>query len=469
MADYRKRGKNWYYRFVDADGRRLERKGCPDRRVTERMAHEAEARAAMQRAGLIDPKAERLADAGRRSIRDHLADFLATLTAKGDDPKHIRTTATYIRRVLELAGAERIRDLTPGAITQALSRLTDAKGRRLSARTINYHATSIKAFARWLWREGRSADHPLVALGKLNEEKDRRLVRRVLDEAELRRLLDAARTAPPWRGMPGPDRAWFYAIAAATGLRRSELASLTPASFRLDAEPPTIVCEAGFTKNGERAEQPIPPALADALSPWLASRAPDRVVFDPLPEKTGQMLKADLARTGIGAVDASGHVVDMHSLRHGYVTVLARAGVPTKTLQTLARHSDPRLTLNVYAHLSVFDTAAALDALPDLTSPGTSPEPLAMTGTDAAAPINDRLAPYLPHTGDGIGQDAAAAGGIEGSCPDSAMGHKPLNLEEIDAARREQAASDESAPRRTRTYNPLIKSQLLCLSVAGGN
>jgi integrase len=93
------------------------------------------------------------------------------------------------------------------------------------------------------------------------------------------------------------------------------------------------------------------------------------------------MLKLDLQRAGIDPVDASGRVVDLHSLRHGYITALAKAGVPIKTLQTLARHSDPKLTLNVYSHLTVFDTAAALNALPDLTFPEPESEPLSMTGT----------------------------------------------------------------------------------------
>ncbi len=31
---------------------------------------------------------------------------------------------------------------------------------------INAHATTIKAFSRWLWRDGRSADHPLACVSK---------------------------------------------------------------------------------------------------------------------------------------------------------------------------------------------------------------------------------------------------------------------------------------------------------------
>ncbi len=51
MASMRKRRNVWYYRYTDADGVKREKKGCPDRRVTEQMAAFAEAEAAKIRAG----------------------------------------------------------------------------------------------------------------------------------------------------------------------------------------------------------------------------------------------------------------------------------------------------------------------------------------------------------------------------------------------------------------------------------
>jgi hypothetical protein len=38
MASFRKRGKVWFYRFIDASGVQVERKGATDRRVTEGLA-----------------------------------------------------------------------------------------------------------------------------------------------------------------------------------------------------------------------------------------------------------------------------------------------------------------------------------------------------------------------------------------------------------------------------------------------
>jgi hypothetical protein len=153
----------------------------------------------------------------------------------------------------------------------------------------------------------------------------------------------------------------------------------------------------------------------------------------------------------------------MHSLRHGFITMLAKAGVPFKVLQTLARHSDPKLTLNVYSHLTVFDTVGALDALPDLTQTDPTPETVRMTGTDPiATPISNLVAHYLPTEGDGTGQDMSDAGGMTLTNPDDGGCRNSLESSEIDGSCRGLTEPVGSAPRRTRTYNPLIKSQLLC-------
>ena len=421
------------------------------------MASVAETGAARVRSGLSDPKAERLAACERKPILSHLDDFSAALSAKDGDPKHVRQTRLYAARIIELAAIKAVSGLTPSGVMGALR----AKG--LSARTLNAHLTAVKQFARWLQRDGRCLDNPLAGLGRMSETTDRRVIRRPLEAAELRRLIDATREAPPWQGMSGPDRSMLYLIGSATGLRRSELASLTPASLRLQAVPPVVVCEAAYTKNGRIAEQPIPAALAAFLAPWLAGKAADRPVFDPMPEKSGRMLKDDLTRAGIDPIDASGRVADMHSLRHGYITALAKAGVPIKTLQTLARHSDPKLTLNVYTHLTIHDTAAAVGALPDLIGQTHGPEAMAATGTDpVVTPINDPLALHLPYAGDGSGRIGSDAGGINEATPVAGGCCNSPDLPALDPSCRDESAAGGSAPRRTRTFNPLIKSQLLC-------
>jgi hypothetical protein len=68
----------------------------------------------------------------------------------------------------------------------------------------------------------------------------------------------------------------------------------------------------------------------------------------------------------------------------------------------------------------------------------------------------------LPYTGDGTGRELSDAGGCNETTPDVGGCRNTLKMSELDASGRELADAGGSAPRRTRTYNPLIKSQLLC-------
>ncbi len=84
----------------------------------------------------------------------------------------------------------------------------------------------------------------------MNAEGDVRVRRRPLEEAELRALLAAASaSAAVFRGLTGRDRAALYSVAMTTGFRVAELASLTPSSFDLAAEPATATVEAAYSKN----------------------------------------------------------------------------------------------------------------------------------------------------------------------------------------------------------------------------
>jgi len=76
-------------------------------------------------------------------------------------------------------------------------------------------------------------------------------------------------------------------------------------------------------------------------------------------------------------------VVDFHSLRHTFVTRLARSGVSPKVAQTLARHSTITLTMDRCAHVGLSDSMVALNSLPAFVSVAEAGT-LGATGTDGA-------------------------------------------------------------------------------------
>ena len=188
------------------------------------------------------------------------------------------------------------------------------------------------------------------------------------------------------------------------------------------------------------------------------------------------MLQADLEAAGIPyAVEGPDGPLfaDFHALRHSYVALLDRAGLTLKQAMQLARHSDPKLTAAVYGRAQLRDLAAAVEGIPSLLPPGRPGEAAAQAATGTEGPS----APLPPISGDGcqeqsLRQACAAAeagrgflrvvearGSAEGQEQDRPQ---PAESDGVEAGCESVRGDDTSAPCRTRTYNPLIKSQLLC-------
>jgi integrase len=390
MAYFRTRGKKWHFSYIDAEGIRSERAGFGDRREMERLAARLEDEARRTRAGLVDPKATRHREQARRPLAEHLDDWSVALLAKGNTAKHAHMARHHARRLIGLAGAERVGDLSPSAVQGDLAARRDDK--KKSLQTCNHALRAIEGFSRWMHRDGRMPDDPLAHLSAFNAKEDPRHERGALSDAEFEALCVATRAAGDFRGLSGIDRAMLYLVASYTGLRASELASLTTASFDLDSSSPSVRVAVAATKNRQGAILPIRPDLADLLRPLLAGRAAGAAVWPgSWAERSSEMLQADLARAGIPYVDAEGRYRDFHALRHRFGTALALANVPPKVAQSLMRHSSITLTMDRYSHAGLFDVAGALEKLPPLPKggpPKSEPAALPATGTDGPVPAS---------------------------------------------------------------------------------
>jgi integrase len=54
----------------------------------------------------------------------------------------------------------------------------------------------------------------------------------------------------------------------------------------------------------------------------------------------------------------------VHDLRSTTATLLARSGVGFVVAQRILRHSDPRLTTNIYSRVDLVDLQAGIDRIP---------------------------------------------------------------------------------------------------------
>lgn len=98
---------------------------------------------------------------------------------------------------------------------------------------------AFKQFCTWLELDGRvpRKKNPVEHLSAINSDTDIRWERRVMTAEEFTRLVEAANSGPDIQCVSGPDRAMLYILAAWTGYRRGELASLTLRSFNFDSDP----------------------------------------------------------------------------------------------------------------------------------------------------------------------------------------------------------------------------------------
>ncbi len=134
--------------------------------------------------------------------------------------------------------------------------------------------------------------------------------------------------------------------AICSGLRANELRSLR---YRhLDPVRGGLCLEASWTKNRKPRFQPLRSGLLKRLIEAGAGRQPEDELFF-VPTQPAREFYRDLDRAGIARNVPGLGKVDFHALRTAYTTLLVESEATLKEAQSLARHSDPRLTMNVYA------------------------------------------------------------------------------------------------------------------------
>ncbi|MGD9857435.1 MAG: tyrosine-type recombinase/integrase [Planctomycetaceae bacterium] len=142
-----------------------------------------------------------------------------------------------------------------------------------------------------------------------------------------------------------------------TGLRKAELASLTPQSFDLDSTQPTLTVEARASKRRRKDTRPLHETLVELVRELIADLPPDEPLFPKLARrKTWMMIKRDLEEAGIEYQTEEG-IADFHADgRHTHITSLLKSGIHLVHAKELARHSDVRMTMK-YTHIGIDDQA----------------------------------------------------------------------------------------------------------------
>ncbi len=307
-----------------------------------------------QRIGLIDnsicPDLRRLGNC--------LTDYLAWLEEHSCSQAHIDNVEARVTSFIAAAKLAYPRQITEQAFLEFRRSLTCGNS------TKNHYLVETKAFCNWLVKTKVLPASPIEGIDKLPEDRAEHGI--LTPEQFLTLITSTERLGLPYAGVPAKERAILYLVAGNTGLRKSELRSLTWGSVQIDKCG--IFLGGKYTKNKKNAYLPIIPALAATLKVWkeeLDAKDTD-TLFPSINShyRAADAIRTDMTNAGLETVDMYGNTIVFHSLRSSFISFLANQDIPVKIVQQLARHSTPTLTLNVYAKVFSESERTAIKSLP---------------------------------------------------------------------------------------------------------
>ena len=428
-ADKGNRRAAWYFSFVDETGKRRQRKGFTDKAATEKLALKLEEEAKMVREGIrvASPERDQLA------ILPLMESYLKHLRQRDVSEKQLENLKPRLEKTIEACEFAYVTDIAGQSVEDYLAKRREAG---LAKQTSNHYRQAMHQFCRWLCKRSLIKANPITEIPKLNVDTDRRHDRRAISVDEFQRLIIAAESGKPVQAIDGIDRAIIYIIAASTGYRRGEISSLTLDSFELNATPPRVTVEASYSKRRKKDVQVLPLEVVEKFREWLELRVPKHeTLLFPLSKKTcgtdrktSEMMKHDLqtARAAwIAEVDeddteelerreasdyltyenAAGLFADFHANRHTFITNLSRANVSPKVAQTMARHSDIRLTMNIYTHTDLDEKVNAVAKLPSFRASTKAMVEEPITEPSKALQVEDENETWQRHSSTSVAED----------------------------------------------------------------
>ena len=299
-----------------------------------------------------------------KPLIEHIDDYATVLEAKGFSKDYIVRTKNRLKKIVKDCRFYFFRDITKSAVEIYSGKL---KADKYSNTSRGHYLDCLKTFLNWAEQDQRISTNPIAKLDKPARDSKKK---GVLNPEQFIRLIKTTFAKNTIiENTTGQERAVLYMLAGTTGLRRNELLSLTWDCINLSGDNAFVRVKASIAKNGKEALQPIPPAMLAILQALKAHTRPNDTerVFVSFGRgiNTAGLIRDDLEAAEIKLIDKDGNDICFHSLRNSYISFLANSATPAKVVQTLARHSDPRLTFNTYARTFEAAEQKAMGFLPN--------------------------------------------------------------------------------------------------------
>ncbi len=365
----------WRIRYTGPDGRLVKTTGFTDKGETTRLAQQLALAADEIRRGVRKPPQPADTES-LRPIREHVEAYLAwgcTQGGRGGRPwsaTHQKGVKREMDWWLASLKAATLRDITLGAAEKALQE----KG--AAGKTLSNIAMVLRGFVTWCLKRKYLYLDPLEGLRKFDTTVLPQNYRRPLTIEQIRTLL----TTTP---MP---RCLIYLTVFLTGFRENEIASLRVGN--LDVAKRALFLDASDAKDRLEFPAALPMSFIEALQQHAAGR-PDQERMFPKFNKAhaARRLARDLEIAGIPKRTFQGKI-DFHALRTTFVNVGLDLGFDPKTVQALARHKTPQLTMNTYGRAKPDRLRAAVETIN--TAIGISPKEVQQSQMALAAGAEHR-------------------------------------------------------------------------------
>ena len=317
-----------------------------DRDVAKRKLRELIRDVEREEIGISVPKRMRVA--AETALVGHITAYCADLRARRRDSEYVATTERRLRKLIADCNWRRLIDVT------AESFQTWRAKQPWGPKTLNDYRAAIFGLFAWLQKTGRVEENPLKLVEKAETRGNERRKRRAFTLEELGALVNVS---GEYRLAILTD---YY-----TGLRRGELEQLEWGDVQTSAGKTFIVVRASTTKNHEAKRCYLPSWFAsELLQSKPGSAAEGDRMFQPGKIPSIWAFRTLLKRAAIPYKDAQGRQADFHALRKTLNTHLAQNAVDPHVRKEIMRHSELRLTLDVYTDKPMLPIAEAIEKLP---------------------------------------------------------------------------------------------------------
>jgi integrase len=288
------------------------------------------------------PPVPKTSDTVKRAVKEwkeHAANSLKPSTRRSVE-SHLR------RHILPLLDDSPLEDLTVKKMQSFVTTLSSGKRSSKTVENVLLTLSSIIGAARkWGYKV------PEVSLSDLSLPRRVKVKARSFTEDDMKRIVSSA----------DEPLGTVCFVLASTGMRIGEVLALRldDLDFKrqlIHVRSSVFAGKLGTPKSeASLAALPMPPALANRLKEFLASKEyrqnPLNLVFAnrrlrPFSANKLREKKLRPLLTSLGIPLAG-----FHAFRHGVATTLIDRGASITTVGAQLRHSDPRITLELYAHV----------------------------------------------------------------------------------------------------------------------